>query len=252
MDTKTTTRSAPAFNDTPFYSPAAVRFALRGIRLADGEGGATPAAPAAPAEPVTPAAPGTPPPAAPGAPATPAAPAPVAGIDFDQLDPKTQAYIKSLRTENQTQRETLTGQLTAAQQEAQKQLDAAAIALGLKKPEDQPVDASKLQAQIAEATEKQTQVQRENVVLRRAGTLGVNADLLLDSRAFTDKLAGVNPGDTAAIEAAVTEFVANHGDRYKAAQIGGGSGTQGAGGGGDPTPKASGSLMEAVQAAVRK
>jgi hypothetical protein len=246
VNTLTTTAAAPAFIDTPVFGVTAAPLGLRGIRFDNGEGGAAPAAPATPAgEPAAPAAPATP-----AQPAAPAPAAPTDGIDFDQLDPKTQAYIRSLRTEAQTTRETYEGKLTAAQTEAQKQLDAAAIALGLKQADDQPVDAQKLQAQITEATEKQTQVQRENVVLRSAATLGVNADLLLDSRAFTDSLAGVNPGDTAAIQTAVTEFVANHGDRYKATTIGGGSGTSGAGAGGDQTPTQSGNLQQAMARAI--
>lgn len=243
---------------------------LRGIRFEQGEGGGAPApapaappapapAPAAPPAPApTPApAPAAPPAPAPGPAAPPAPPAPPAadplagqkdlegdldgGIKFADLDPRTQAEVRKLRNEAKVTRETT----TKAQQEW---ADKVATALGIK-PSADPADPAAIAAQ-AEKSQADLKVAKlENAVLLHAPALGANAAVLLDSRAFATKLAGMNPDDNAAISAAITEFIANNASA-KLTTAGGGSGTGGAGTGGQRTAAVPATLHDAVLGAI--
>ena len=253
----------------------ATRHQIMGIRFENGEGGAAPAAaPAAPAAQVPAAAPASPatlaaaveqahaaqvpPAAAPGAPATPpaAAPAPdaaqqaadaaqepVNGVKFADLDPATQAYVRTLRGEAQSHRERAEG-LEAAKEAREAEIRQA-LGLDPKPGENTPDPA----AQAQELTTSLATAQRENTVLRLAGTLGANADVLLDSRSFSDKISGMNPGDTAAITAAITEFVANH-SSARTVTAAGSSGTAGAGNGETRTPAQPATMYDAIMAAT--
>lgn len=198
---------------------------LRGIRYEQGEGGNQPPAPAAPPAapsstptpaPAAPAAP-TPPPAAPSAPASteqPPAVNPKTGQPYTAAE--TQAYIAELRNEAKTNREAReAAEAAIAAQNAA--LQAALVALGVQPdPSQPPADPAALQATIAERTQAAEQVARENVVLRVAGSRPVpaNADALLDSRAFTSRLASIAVDDRAGVEALVDEFVTND-DRFR-------------------------------------
>lgn len=172
-----------------------------------------------------------------------AAQEPVNGVKFADLDAQTQAYVRQLRSEAQTHRE------RAESLETAKETREAEIrkALGLD-PKDGEQAADPAQ-QAAELTSKYETAQRENTVLRLAGTLGANADVLLDSRSFSDKISGMNPGDTAAITAAITEFVANH-SSAQLVTAAGSSGTAGAGNGGTRAPAEPATLTDAVTAAI--
>lgn len=202
--------------------------------------------PAAPA----PGAPAAPPAAAPAPDAAQqaadAAQEPVNGVKFADLDPATQAYVRQLRSEAQTHREKAEG-LEAAQTAREAEIRKA-LGLDPKEGEQAPDPA----AQAADLTAKYATAQRENTVLRLAGTLGANADVLLDSRSFSDKISGMNPGDTAAITAAITEFVANH-SSAQLVTAAGSSGTAGAGNGASRTPAAPATMYDAImQATVPK
>lgn len=172
-----------------------------------------------------------------------AAQEPVNGVKFADLDPATQAYVRQLRSEAQTHRERAESLETA--KETREAEIRKALGLDPKEGEQAPDPA----AQAADLTAKYATAQRENTVLRLAGTLGANADVLLDSRSFSDKISGMNPGDTAAITAAITEFVANH-SSAQLVTAAGSSGTAGAGNGGTRAPARSGTLGQAVSAAV--
>lgn len=275
MQHMTTHPSGPEFVDTPLRGVASAPLSLRGIRFDNGEGGAAPAgggdggaaaaagaagaagAGAAGAAPADAAAAGA---AAAGADAGAAGAAAGAagaagagtgeGIDFDALDPKTQGYIRGLRNENQTTRQKAEAEATTRQQQEQERLDAVLIALGVKKA-DEPNDPAKLQSQIAEAQNTAEATRRENAVLRYAPA-EVDTDALLDSASFNQKLAGVNPGDKAAVQAAIAEFLTNQGTRFNRTVIGGSSGTSGSGAGGDrTTPTTPGTLQDAILQAQR-
>lgn len=161
--------------------------ALRGIRFAEGEGGAPPAAPAAPSDPAAAAAPNpaqlaafyaaqhgslppNPSPAA-AAPVAPAAPAPVQGFTPEQ--------VQKLMTEGQS--------FQKAAEEAQ-----AALAATQKERDE-------AQAQIA-------QFAREKAVTAAAAEKA-NPSLLLDSASFQAAIKDLDLTDAEKLGAAITEFV---------------------------------------------
>ncbi|WP_242908677.1 hypothetical protein [Actinomadura terrae] len=74
-------------------------------------------------------------------------------------------------------------------------LDAIAKALGIK-DNDQPADPDKLAEQLAAAQTDGNEARIELAVFKAAGKHGANAEKLLDSRAFAEKLKGVDPGDS--------------------------------------------------------
>lgn len=267
MQHMTTHPSGPEFIDTPLRGLGSASLSLRGIRFENGEGGAAPAGGGdGGSGDGTPGAGNGTQDGQNGAPAdqtgagsdtnAPKPDIPAAatgagdGIDFEALDPKTQAYVRSLRAEAQTNRQKAETDLQAAQAAEAKRLDAILIAAGVKTA-DEPADPAKLQSQIAEAQNTAEATRRENAVLRYAPA-EVDTDALLDSASFTQKLAGVNPGDKAAVQAAIAEFLTNQGTRFNRTVIGGSSGTAGSGAGGDrTTPVTPGTLEEAILAEQR-
>jgi len=125
---------------------------------------------------------------------------------------ETQQYIATLRAEAKANREGKeTAEAATAAQQAN--LQAALVALGVNPEPGTPPDPAALQAQIADRTAAAESAARENLVLRVAGTRPTpgNADALLDSRAFTEKLATIPLGDRAGVETLVDEFVKNDG-----------------------------------------
>ncbi len=150
------------------------RFALRGIRLVEGEGGAAPVAPAATAPtPAVPAEP-APPAAAPSAPAAPA-PQPPAPVAYHG-DPD--AYVRQLRDENKERREALT-------------------------TERQAHEASK--AALTAAESARDAALRELAVMRIAPAVGANPAALLDSTTFLTAIANVDLQNEDAVKAAITD-----------------------------------------------
>lgn len=109
--------------------------------------------------------------------------------------------------------------LEADKAERTKQMDALAIALGLKSG-DEPPDPAKLAGELKAARETATaeisqrdanlrQAQVELAVLRNAGRHGGNGDALLDSRSFMSRVSGLDP--------AADDFAEQLGDAIKAA-----------------------------------
>lgn len=167
------------------------------------------------------------------------APAQSAGGSTDAGDDRTARTIAAIRDDFKAERakrqaaEKEVAQIKAAldadKAERTKQMDALAIALGLKSG-DEPPDPAKLaeelraartqaEADIAQRDTSIRQSQVELAVLRNAGRYGGNGDALLDSRSFMGKVSGLDPaadsfGDdlAEAIKAAVEA-----GPRYKAA-----------------------------------
>lgn len=174
---------------------------MRGIRLAEGEGGAAPSAPAAPAAP--PAAPAAPAPSpaqvaafyAAQQGAQPAAPAPApqspAAPQIQQLQGFTPEQVQKLMADNAAAQKAIEEAQAAAQQ-AQKERD-------------------EFQAQVAE-------FQRTSAVTAAAEGKA-NAALLLDSSKFQAAVKGIDLTDTAALTAAVEQFVKDN-PAYAAAPAG--------------------------------
>ena len=188
------------------------------------------------------------PPADPSAPPTPPAPpAPPADPPPDPNDGKggKDAILADLARERDKRQE-LEGKvndLTAAQQA---QMDAIAKALGLKT--DEPPDAEKLAAQVAEEQGKARDAQVQLAIYRTAAAAEANADLLVDSSSFRAATKDVDPTDATAMTAAIKAFVEQN-PAFKASP-----GTPPTppfpGGPRTPAPTRAGSLGEAIAAKI--
>lgn len=163
-------------------------------------------APAEPGPAVDPAAPPVEPvvPAAATPPANPAPPAdPPKANPWD--DPKAaQAEIEKLRKENGAAR-------TVAKQNAAEEARAELAqqigkALGLVS-DDEPADPAKLTEQLTAQTAAAKQAQIELAVYRASVETKADPAALLDSRAFLEKVATLDPADTTALATAITEAV---------------------------------------------
>lgn len=152
-----------------------------------------PATPPAPtADPAGSQTPTTPPAAAPATPANP------------WEDPKAaQAEIEKLRRENAASR---TNAKATAAEEAKKEL-AQTIGRALGLVEDEQIDPTKLTESLTAAQSQAKQAQVELAVFRAAQGAEADAAALLDSRTFLAKVADIDPSDSAALTAAITEAI---------------------------------------------
>lgn len=117
---------------------------------------------------------------------------------------RASALIAKLRKESAA----LKGSATKAAQSARDELaQAIGKAIGLVQ-DDQPVDPAKLTEQLTASTAATKQAQVELAVYRAAGAVNADPSALLDSRNFMDKVAALEPGDTAGITAAIAAAVA--------------------------------------------
>lgn len=174
-------------------------FQLRGIRFAEGEGGAGGTPPAEP----TPPAP-TPPAPQPPAPTPPAQPTPPAPIDYRG---NPDEYVRELRGEAKSHRE--------AREAAEK--------LATEREQENTTLAA-----------ERDQLRRENTVILRAGELGAKAAALLDSKEFTTAFAAVDLADPAAVDKAITDALERN-SAFKAGPILPGTSGGGHQGGSAPT-----------------
>lgn len=187
--------------------------------------------------------PADPPPADPPTPpAPPTAPTPPADPPTDPDDGKggKDAILADLAKERDKRQEleTKVNDLTTAQQA---QMDAIAKALGLKT--DEPPDADRLAAQVAEEQGKARDAQVQLAIYRNAGTVEANADLLVDSTSFRTATKDVDPTDATAMTAAIKAFV----EANPAFKVTSGSPTPPFPGGPRPSaPTRAGSMDEAI------
>jgi hypothetical protein len=156
---------------------------------------------------------------APGAPAadepttTPAGPDPNEPVDVASLPPNVQKLITDLRKEVGASR---TNAKAKAAEEARSQLlTQISQALGL---EDTPNDPAVLTEQLAAAQEAVADAQLENHVFRRAYSLGVNGDRLLDSLTFRKAVDDL-PDD--GFEEALDKLISEWADREPSLRLGG-------------------------------
>jgi hypothetical protein len=184
---------------------------------------ATPAAPA-PAPGSTPATPAPPVPAPPAGaqPATPAAPAaPTPALTAEQiaeLPEWAQREIRETRRENQNLRGTRTEAENQAAKDAENRIaQTIGKALGLV-PDETPADPAALATQVAEAQTAAREARVELAVFRSAPSTAT-ATLLLDSRSFMTKVAGLDPSNAsfdAQVATAIAEEVALQPTRFSA------------------------------------
>lgn len=119
-------------------------------------------------------------------------------------DPKAaQAEIERLRRENGAAR---TNAKAQAAEEAKKEL-AQTIGKALGFVEDEPIDPAKLTESLTVAQQEAKQAQVALAVYQNAGTVG-DPVALLDSTTFLKSVAGIDPSDTAAVQAAIAAAVA--------------------------------------------
>lgn len=107
----------------------------------------------------------------------------------------------------------------AAEKQAQDVLKAVQTALGIKSETDDPQElAKKLTAAQAETTGAQLQL----AIYRSSAAKDADVDALLDSLAFQNSVAKVDPSDAKAVEAAIKQFV-DQNPRFKVTAQGGGT-----------------------------
>ncbi len=114
------------------------------------------------------------------------------------------AEIERLRRENGAARTNAKAQ--AAEEARASMAQEIGKALGLIK-DDEPADPVKLTEQLTAAGADARQAKIELAVYRAAQATDADPNALLDSRVFLAKLADVDPSDTAAVTAAITEVV---------------------------------------------
>lgn len=158
-----------------------------------------PVTPAVPADPQTPAA------AAP-APA-PAKPAERSLEDsLASLDEDTRKYVlgEVARARKEAGDSRTSAKATAAAEAKAEMAQQIGKALGLVQ-DDEPADPAKLTEQLTAKDAEAKQARVELAVFRAASEVGADPNLLLDSRTFLNKVAGLDPADALGIAAAVGE-----------------------------------------------
>lgn len=171
----------------------------------------------------------TTPPAAPaeGAPATPpeTPPAPAAATEPPAAPPAPQANpwddptaakaeIEKLRRENQAER--LNAKATAAAAARQELAQTIGKTLGLVK-DDETTDPAQLTQALTASQADAKNAARELAIYKQAGHAKADPAALLDSRDFMSKVAGIEPTDTQALAAAISEATTSN-PRFKATQ----------------------------------
>ena len=138
----------------------------------------------------------------------------------DDLPSWAQKIIHDTRAEAKTNR---TAASTAAQQAQQQLTDKLAVALGLKP--DAATDPAALTASLTDAQTKATHSARELAIYKAAASSGADPSRLLDSNSFMSSVAQVDPGDGAAVTAAIKDAIASN-PLLKAVQTAAASGTE--------------------------
>ncbi len=179
---------------------------------------AVPAAPAVPDPAAPPAVPAAPPVPVPPAPVPPAPVPPAPTETAEEKIARLEGEVKSARAE--AGKERINAKQTAADEARTDLAKQVGKALGL--IPDDVADPVKLleQATTAQAQAKQSAV--ELAVFRSADAANADPIALLDSRAFLEKVAAIEPTDTAALTAAITEAVAENPRLGKTALAGSG------------------------------
>lgn len=105
----------------------------------------------------------------------------------------------------------LQAKLDAAEKAQASQLDAIAKALGLKGDDQAAATPEQLAARVTDLESTNRSLQTELAILKRSAALGANGAKLTDSRAFTDKLAKLDPTSDkfeSQVDAAITAAIA--------------------------------------------
>lgn len=150
-----------------------------------------------------PAAAATPTPEAPKPTEPPKAAEPAASANPWENPDAAKAEIERLRKENGSERVNAKAQAAEA---AKKEL-AQTIGKALGLVEDEAIDPAKLTENLTTAQAEAKQARVELAVFRNATTAGGDPAALLDSTSFLKSLEGVDPNDSAAVQAAISKAV---------------------------------------------
>lgn len=115
------------------------------------------------------------------------------------------AQIRELRRENAKDR--TSAKETAANEARNEVVQSIGKALGIIEDGGDAPDAEQLTQQLTEQTQAAKQAQLELSVYRAASKQGADADALLDSRSFLEKVTELDPSKTADIETAIQDAV---------------------------------------------
>lgn len=190
-------------------------------------------APAAPAQAAAPEQLITAPPAQQFAPQPPAQ-APLVAAPAEGLNPwddpaAAKQEIERLRRENGSER--VSAKATAADEARAKLAQDIGKALGLVK-DDEPADPKALTDQLTAAQKSAADTARDFAIYKAATAAKADPQALLDSLTFRQKVEGIDPSDTAALEAAIQDAVSSN-PRFKTVQAAGASGGDFTGGTGE-------------------
>ncbi|MER0481591.1 hypothetical protein ABR737_25190 [Streptomyces sp. Edi2] len=136
--------------------------------------------------------------------AAPAAPAAAQGEDTATTIARLESDLAAARAEAGKQR--VTAKQKAADEAVQQLTQNIGKALGLI-TDDEQATPEQLTQQLTAAQAQARQTAVELAVYRHAAAAGGDADALLDSRTFAASLDGLDPNDTAAIQAAIEAAV---------------------------------------------
>ncbi len=188
---------------------------------------ATPAAPAPEQLVVAPAAQVFTPQPTTQAPPTPAAPADNANPWDDPAAAKLE--IERLRRENGSER--VSAKASAADTARNELAQQIGKALGLVK-DDEPADPKALTDQLTAAQKSAADTARDFAIFKAATAAKADPQALLDSLTFRKAVEGIDPSNTAALEAAINDAVSSN-PRFKTVQAAGASGADFTGGTGE-------------------
>lgn len=125
---------------------------------------------------------------------------------IEQLPPDIQEYISQLRSENaerRTQNNRLKEENQAATTSQENLIHKLQNVLGIQTDNEPTVES--LTEQVAQYAKAEKQARLEFAIWRTAEKLGANAATLLDSKAFSKSLDGIDPQDDDAIEKVIKE-----------------------------------------------
>lgn len=146
-------------------------------------------------------------PAAPPAPASPAAAPTPPAEDPAATIARLEASLKEARAE--AGKERVNAKQSAADQARAELAQTIGKALGLVQG-DEPADPVKLTEQLTTTAAEAKQAKVELAVYKAASAVSADPSALLDSRTFLEKVATLDPTDTAALTAAITEAVTSN------------------------------------------
>ncbi|WP_411141382.1 hypothetical protein [Streptomyces sp. x-80] len=133
---------------------------------------------------------------------------PVAANEVEQVEPAAQiARLERQLAEARAEagKTRVTAKARAADEARTQLAQEIGRALGLAQDADAAPDPAALTQQLAAEQQQARQAAVELAVYRAAGAAGADPDALLDSRAFADAVAELDPTDTAAVQATITE-----------------------------------------------